>query len=360
MNNVSPSYAYRGPSPQQQTGPSAHYQQRSGGDINDQQQNVNSHQPPRSFAAPYTANVFGGEARFQPIPTLSFYPRAYATIAARLTPIPGGPSVGVSATARFDPAITLRPTEAGGLHVSFVPRMQIAASGDVRAGIPNIFNTGFGINAGARLTQFLNFSAPEFSANIEPNGAFNFKANLNPTISTQQFAGVDGGVEGNVSVPVPGPVPGLSLGAGGGVNQSITGGPGHEIKVGGPGIEFAMSASGKPTITHNVDRTVSVANSYTFFPRSSINANVHAGPVTVTTGAGVTPTFTVQHRVTFSTDLASKMTPKHEFSATPGVAVDGSFGVRVSLLPREWPVSITKEIGADPRATVTTRASYTV
>ncbi|MFL1503624.1 hypothetical protein ACI77N_20955 [Pseudomonas sp. S191] len=349
MNNVSPNYAYRGPAPQQQ----------NGGYVSGQQQNVNN-QPPRSFAAPFTANVFGGEAKFQAIPTLSFYPRAYATIAARLTPIPGGPSVGVSATARFDPAITLRPTDAGGFQVSFVPRMQLAASGDVRAGIPNILNTGLGINAGARLTQVLNFSAPEFSATVEPTSEFKAKANFNPTLSTQQFAGVNGGLEGNVSAPIPGPIPGLSVGAGGGVNQSITGGPGHEIKVGGPGVEFALSPTGQPSITQNFDRTVSVANSYTFFPRTSINANVQAGPLTVTTGGGVTPTFTVQHRVTFSTDLGSKITPKHEFSVVPGVAVDGSFGFRVSLLPREWPVSLTAEIGVDPRATATARGSYTV
>ncbi len=74
----------------------------------------------------------------------------------------------------------------------------------------------------------------------------------------------------------------------------------------------------------------------------------------------MTPTFTVQHKVTFSTELANKITPKHEFSVTPGVTVDGSLAFRVSLLPRDWPVSLTGEVGFDPRAAATVRGSYTV
>ena len=53
MNAIAPAAVYRSPDPQQQ--------------------NVNNNPPERSFVAPYTANVFGGTAKFQPIPTVSFY-----------------------------------------------------------------------------------------------------------------------------------------------------------------------------------------------------------------------------------------------------------------------------------------------
>lgn len=332
MNAIAPAAVYRSPDPQQQ--------------------NVNNNPPERSFAAPYTANVFGGVAKFQPIPTVSFFPRTYATIAARLTPIPGGPSAGVSATARFDPVISLRPNDSGGLTVSFAPKMQLEVGGSLRAGIPNILGTGVGFNVGGSLSQRFTFGAPEFSATVQPSGELNFNANLKPSIVSQQLLSVNGGLEGSLASS------GVSVG--GGVNQSVTHITGQHINVGGPGLQFTLSPTGKPTIAQNFDNTLSITNSYTFSPRTSVNANVRAGQVGANGGGGVSPSFTLQHKVTFSTDLTSKSAPKHEFSAISGVFVDGSFGLSVSLLPPQFPLSVTAQVGADPRVSVSGGGSYTL
>lgn len=335
MNQFSANPQYRAPYPQQQTNG-----------------NISNQQPPRALTAPYTANVFGGEARFQPIPTLTFVPATSATIAARITPLPGGPSVGVSATSRFLPVITLAPNDAGGLKVSVAPKMQIELNGDLSVGIPNILGSGIGVKGGGNISKWFTFSAPEFSVNVDPNGSFKVNANLNPALTTTQRIGLNGGVEGSVSSS--------GLGAGAGVNQSVTHQTQQEIKVGGPGVEFAMAPRGRPTITTNFDNTVSISNSYSFVPRSSLSANVQGGPVTFNGGLGITPGVTVNYKMTFSTDFSSKTPPKTEVSVTPGVTVDASFGVGVSLFPRDWPVSLQASVAAHPYATASAGASYTV
>ena len=335
MNPVSANPVYRAPYPQQQTNG-----------------NIGNQQPPRAFTAPYTANIFGGSATFQPIPTLTFVPATSATIAARITPLPGGPSVGVSATSRFQPVITLSPNDAGGLKVSVAPKMQIELNGDLSVGIPNILGSGIGVRGGGSLSKSFTFNAPEFSVNVNPNGSFNLNANINPTLTTTQRIGVNGGVEGNVSSS--------GVGAGAGVNQSFEHQTEQEINVGGPGVQFAMAPRGRPTITTNFDNTVSISNSYSFVPRSSINANVQAGPFTANAEGGLTPGVTVKYKMTFSTDLSSKTPPKTEVSVTPGVIADASFGIGVSLFPSNWPVSLEASIAANPSVELSAGGSYTV
>ncbi|WP_338479652.1 hypothetical protein VRB67_04360 [Pseudomonas trivialis] len=313
---------------------------------------VNKQQPPRALTAPYTAKVFGGEAKFQPIPTVTFVPATSATIAARLTPLPGGPSVGASATARFLPEITLRPNDAGGLNVSVTPKMQLELNADLTVGIPNILGTGIGVKGGGGASKWFTFNAPQASFNLNPDLSFNVNANFNPALTTTQRIGLNGGVQGSVSSS--------GFGAGAGVEQAFTHQMQQEFKLGGPGVKFEMTPVGKPTITANLDRTVSISNSYSFLPRTSVNANAQAGPVTVNVGAGISPGVTVKYKVTLSTDLASKTPPKTEVSVSPGVRVDGSFGVGVSLLPRDWPVSLSASVAAQPYVRVSADASYTI
>lgn len=330
MNHLPQNPAYRVSTP-----PTQHW-----GNSNAQQQPQNNNQPPRALTAPLTANIFGGEAKFQPFPAVSFSPRTHASLAASITPIPGGPSAGVRKTVTFDPTITLRPTDAGGISLSFVPRLHLEASANVNVGIPDLFGTKIGIKGGGSLTQRVTLGGPEFSTSLDPNGAFNINANFNPSLTSSQFSSVSGGLEGKV------------FGVGIEGNQSLSHETTQGIKFGGPGVRYAMTSTGRPTISSNFDKTVSITNSYTFSPKTGINATVQAGPVNLNAGGAVTPTFTVQHTVTFSTDLARKIPPKHEVSAMPGVRLDGAFGFRVSLLPREFPVSLTAEVGFDPRVTV--------
>ncbi|WQG58866.1 hypothetical protein RHM66_05230 [Pseudomonas sp. RTB3] len=100
------------------------------------------------MTAAYTANVFGGQASFQPIPTLVFRPKTYLTLNATANLIPGLVSAGASKTIRFDPLIRISPTDTGGVTVGFAPRLEVELSGAVRAGLTNIFNTGLGVNGG--------------------------------------------------------------------------------------------------------------------------------------------------------------------------------------------------------------------
>ncbi|MGU8077220.1 hypothetical protein [Burkholderia pyrrocinia] len=315
---------------------------------NSEQQNSNRNQPSHPLAPPYTLDVLGGKAKFQPIPSATFSPRTYATLAASVTPVPGGPSLGVSGTARFDPQITLRATDAGGVNVNFAPNMQVEVSGNLNLGVPNILGTGVGVNLGGSGTQRFTFGGPALSLNVNPDGAFNFNADFSPSIASRQILGVNGRLEGSV------------FGVGISGSQSISHEAEQGIKIGGPGIQYAVSSAGTPTISQNLDKTISITNNYTFAPRTGLDANAQAGPVRVNAGGAVTPTFTVQHKVTFSTDLASGTPPKHEFSAMPGVRLDGSVGFRVSLLPPDAPLSVSAEVGFIPRVTVSgPQGSYT-
>ncbi|MBP1127849.1 MULTISPECIES: hypothetical protein [Pseudomonas] len=336
MNQISANSPYRSPTPQPQ----------NNSEVNKQQH------PSRAFTAPYTANVFGGEAKFQPIPTVTFVPATSATIAARITPLPGGPSVGASATAKFLPEIVLRPNDAGGLNVSVTPKMQLELNADLTAGIPNILGTGIGVRGGGSASKWFTFNAPQASFNLNPDLSFNVSANLNPALTTTQRIGLNGGVQGRVSAS--------GFGAGAGVDQAFTHQTQQEFKLGGPGVKFEMTPAGRPTITQNFDKTVSISNSYSFLPRTSVNANAQAGPITVNAGARVSPGVTVKYKVTFSTDLASKTPPKTEVSVSPGVRVDGDLSVGVSLLPRDWPVSLSASVAAQPYVRFSADASYTV
>jgi hypothetical protein len=335
MRTVFENPAYRAPYPPQQN--------YSG---------VNNEQPPRALTAPYTANIFGGEAKFQPIPTLTFIPATSATIAARITPLPGGPSVGLSATARFQPVISLGPNDAGGLRVSVAPKMQIELTGDLSLGIPNILGSGFGVRGGGSASKWFTFSAPEFSVNVNPNASFNLNANFNPALTTTQRVGLNGGVNGSVSSS--------GFGAGAGLEQSLVHQTQQEIKLGGPGVKFEMTPTGRPEITQNFDRTISISNSYSFVPRTSANANVQGGPLTLNAAGGITPGVTVKYKMTLSTDFSSKIPPKTEVSVTSGVIADASLGFGVSLLPRDWPVSLNASVAAHPVATISSGGSYTV
>lgn len=335
MSQISANPLYRSPTPPPQN--------------NDE---VNKRQPSRALTAPYTAKVFGGEAKFQPIPTVTFTPATHATIAARITPLPGGPSVGASATARFLPDIVLRPNDAGGLNVSVTPKMQLQLNADLTAGIPNILGTGIGVRGGGSASKWFTFNAPEARFNLNPDLSFNASAHLNPALTTTQRIGLNGGLQGRVSSS--------GLGAGAGVDQAFTHQTQQEFKLGGPGVKFEMIPGSKPTITQNVDKTVSISNSYSFLPRTSVNANAQAGPLTVSAGAGALPGVTVKYKVTLSTDLASKTPPKTEVSVSSGVRLDGAFAIGVSLLPRDWPVSLSASVGAQPYVRVSADASYTV
>lgn len=302
----------------------------------------NNEQPARALTAPYVANVAGAEFKFQPIPTFSFTPATSATIAVRITPLPGGPSVGASATARFLPEITMGPNELGGLNVTVTPKMQLELNADLAVGIPNIFGSGVGVRGGVSGSMWYTFEAPQGSFNLNPDLSFNIGANFNPALTTTQRIGINGGGQGSVSSS------GVSAGAS--VDQSFTHQTQQQIKLGGPGVKFDMTSTGIPTITTNHDKTVSITNTYSFVPRTSASANVQVGPVTVNGGVGVTPGVTVRYKVTLSTDLTSQKPIRTELSVTPGVRVDGTLGAGISLFPKEWPVSLNASFAFNPYA----------
>jgi hypothetical protein len=337
MNNSSTVQTYRPRNAQQQ----------NGGYVNNQQQSADN-EPPRAFTAPYTANVFGGEASFQPIPTLTVRPRTYFTLNASANLFPGLLSAGVSKTIRFDPLVRISPTNTGGVTLAFTPRLELELSGRVRAGLDNIFNSGVGLNGRVGAAQRFTFGGPEFSANLEPTGTFNANANFNPTLGSDQRLNLEAGV-------------GLNAGAFGvGANQNVLHRVEQQVKVGGPGIQFQLTSTGQPTISSNFDRSVSISNSYTFSPRTNLTAQVRAGQLSGHARVGAGPSFTVAHKVTFSTDPAKKGPPKHEVSVRPGAVVDGSFGLRLSLFPNGSPVNISAEVGFNPIASVSNGARYTV
>lgn len=336
MNDFSAASAYRPPVPQQQ-GTQGN---------NEQQQAASGDQAQRPLFAPFTVNAFGGEARFQPIPTLTFTPRAYASLEGSVSPIPGLLSINARKSLQFDPVIRLSPTNTGGVNVSFTPRVQLELTGGVRAGLTDILGTKLGVNGGVGLTKVINLSAPEFSVNVEPKGQVRFGANFNPAIGTEQSLSVDGAAD--FGVPV----------AGVGVNQAFTHTTGQEVQVGGPSAELVLSAGGRPQITTNFDGTISITNNYTFSPRTSVNGFVQGGPFRAGAEVGVGPTFTLQHRVTLNTDLSKNIAPRHELSTTLGATADANFYLRASLLPPELPVSLTAEVGFNPRGTVSGGGSF--
>lgn len=297
-----------------------------------QPQDPINNQTPHSPLAPYTANVPGGKASFQPLPTLTFIPRTNVFISAGLTPIPGV-NLGVTKTVRFDPAITLSVTESGDLRASVRPNMQFELSGTGSIGIPNILGTGVGVNAGAGVIKRITVSAPEFSTTLKLNGEIKFNANFSPTLTTTQIANVNGGAQASVGD------------IGGGISQSFSHETAQTIRAGGPGLDYTVTPNKDPQVSFNNDKTVTVTNSYTFVSRSSATANVQAGPVQVNGGASIAPTFNIQHSVTFSTDTSKYTAPKHSISAGPGVRADAFGGVRVSLLPPGLPVSLN--VGAN-------------
>ncbi|KRP62566.1 hypothetical protein TU79_04010 [Pseudomonas trivialis] len=311
---------------------------------------MNKQPPAQAFTAPYTSKVFEGTAKFQPIPTFTFSPSTFAKIAAsgKL----GDLGAGASATARFLPEIVLRPNDAGGLNVSVTPKMRLELDAFLKAGISNIAGTGLGITGGVGVSKWLTFNAPQFSANLNPDLSFTASANFNPTLTTtQRFTG-NVGAGGNVSVP--------PFGAGAGVNQAVTHQTQQEFKLGGPGVElFFMVPTGEAKVTPNFDNTVSISNSYSFLPRSSLNFNGNAGPFNFNAGAGVLPGVTVKYKVTLSTDFAKETPPKTEVSVSPGVRLDANFTVDASLLPKEWPFQVDVSVGAQPYVSASTEASLT-
>lgn len=319
-----------------------------------QQQNdegVNNQAPPPALTAPYTAEVFGGEVKFQPIPTFSFTPSTTATIAAKVT-TPIGLSAGVVATTRFQPEISIGPNDAGGVKVSIVPKMRLELSGNVSVGVPNILGSDIGVNAGGSLAKWVEFSAPEFSANLNPDGLLNFNANLNPTLTLTQRAALNGGVQANVAHS--------GVGAGAGVDQSLVHQTQQQIRLGGPGVKFEMLPGSRPQITTNLDGTVSVSNSYSFVPRTSVSGNVQAGPVSLNVGGGVTPGVTVKYTMTLSTDLSSKIPPKTNVTISSGVSADAYLGLNVSLFPKEWPVKVEAGVAFHPYVSASTSGGVTV
>lgn len=203
------------------------------------------------MTAAYTANVFGGQASFQPIPTLVFRPKTYLTLNATANLIPGLVSAGVSKTIRFDPLIRISPTDTGGVTVGFAPRLEVELSGAVRAGLTNIFNTGLGVNGGLGGAQKFTFGAPQFSANLEPTGVFKAKADLHPTFGSEQTLSVNAGANfgaGAVSV---------------GADQRFSHSLAQQLRIGGPGVQFQLSSTGQPRISSNFDRTVSISGAST-------------------------------------------------------------------------------------------------
>lgn len=339
MNDFSAVSAYRPPALQQQD---------TQGN-NGQQQTANSNQQAqRPLLAPYSVKAFGGEAKFQPVPTLTFTPRAYASLQGSFSPVPGLLSINARKSLQFDPVIRISPTNTGGVNVSFTPRLQLELTGSVNAGVTNIMGTNLGVNGGAGLIKRLNLSAAEFNFNVEPKGTVKSGVNFNPTLGTQQSLSVNGGV--GLGVP----------GVGVGVNQAFTHITGQEVKVGGPSAELVLHAGGKPQVTTNFDRSITITNNYTFLPRTSVNGFVQAGPLRAGADVGGGPTFTLQHRVTLNTDLSKNIPPKHEFSTTMGAAADANFYFRASLLPSEWPVSFNVEAGINPRGTLSSGGSFSV
>lgn len=319
-----------------------------------QQQNndgANNQAPPRALTAPYTANVFGGELKYQPIPTFSFSPSTTATIAAKVT-TPIGLSVGVGATARFQPEISIGPNDAGGVKVAIVPKMRLELSGNVSVGVPSILGSDIGVNAGGSLAKWVEFSAPEFSVNLNPEGVLNINANLNPTLTLTQRAALNGGVQANVA--------NSGVGAGAGVDQSLVHQTQQQIRLGGPGVKFEMLPGSRPQITTNLDGTVSISNSYSFVPKTSVSGNVQAGPVSFNAGGGVTPGVTVKYTMTLSTDLSSKIPPKTNVTISSGVLVDAYLGLKVSLFPKEWPVKVEAGVAFHPSASASTSGGVTV
>ncbi|KRP53389.1 hypothetical protein [Pseudomonas poae] len=338
MNGVSAAQTYR----------SVDIQPPSQSGMEKQQQEPNSVQRPRALTAAYTANVLGGQASFQPIPTLAFRPKTYLTLSATANLIPGLVSAGASKTIRFDPLIRVSPTDTGGVTVGFTPRLEVELSGAVRAGLTNIFNTGLGVNGGLGGAQKFTFGAPQFSANLEPNGVFSAHADLNPTLGSEQTVSANIGAGFGVGA--------ISVGA----NQSFSHSLGQQIKAGGPGVQFQLSSTGQPKISTNWDRTVSISNSYTFSPKANLNGQISAGQVDARASLGAGPSFTIEHNVIFNTDPARKAPPRHEFSARSGVSVDGSFGFRVSLLPSGSPLNISAEVGFNPGVSVSGGGRYTL
>lgn len=338
MNNFPAVSAYRAPAPQQQNTPGN----------NEQQQTANSNQAQRPLFAPHTVKAFGGEARFQPVPTFTFTARAYASLEGSISPIPGVLSINARKSLHFDPVIRLSPTNTGGVSVSFQPRVQLELTGSVRAGLTDILGTKLGANGGGGISKRINLNAGEFTVNVEPKGQVKLGAHFNPAIGTQQSLSVNGGV--GLGVP----------GVGVGVNQAFTHTTGQEVKVGGPSAELVMFGGQDPKITINSDRTITITNNYTFSPRTSVNGFVQAGPLRAGADVGGGPTFTLQHRLTLNTDLSKNIKPIHELSTTMGAAADANFYFRASLLPPEWPVSLTAEVGFNPRGTVTGGGSYTI
>ncbi len=241
MNGMSAAQIYR----------PANIRSRIEGDIGKQQINSDAIQAPRALTAAYTANVFGGQASFQPIPTLVFRPKTYLTLNATANLIPGLVSAGASKTIRFDPLIRISPTDTGGVTVGFAPRLEVELSGAVRAGLTNIFNTGLGVNGGLGGAQKFTFGAPQFSANLEPTGVFKAKADLHPTFGSEQTLSVNAGANfgaGDVSV---------------GADQRFSHSLAQQLRIGGPGVQFQLSSTGQPRISSNFDRTVSISGAST-------------------------------------------------------------------------------------------------
>ena len=334
-----------GPSAAQNYRPT-HFQPQNGGYINNQRQAPARNEPPRAFTAAHTANVFGGQAVLQPIPSVEFRPKTYASLTGTVNILPGVLSADASKTVRFDPSIRVSPTDTGGVTVGFTPRVELELNGQVRVGLDNILNVGLGLNGGVGGSKKFTFSAPEFTANLEPNGTFRANANFNPTFGSEQKLTVDGGVGFGVG------------GFGVGANQSVSHSLEQQIRVGGPGVQFEMMPTGRPTISTNFDRTVSISNSYTFAPKTNFNAQFNAGQFGANAQAGVEPSFTVEHTVTFNTDPSRKMAPRHEFHARSGVSVDGSFGFRVSALPSGSPLNLSAEVGFNPSVSVSGGGRY--
>ncbi|KRP62567.1 hypothetical protein TU79_04015 [Pseudomonas trivialis] len=316
--------------------------------MNKQQQGPNSNQAPRAWTSAYTVDAFGGQASFQPIPTLTIRPKTDFILRATVNLIPGLVSAGISKTIRFDPLIKVGPTDTGGVTVGFTPRLEVELGAAVRAGLTDIFKTGVGVSGGLGGSQKFTFGAPEFRATLEPTGVFKANADLNPTLGSEQSLNLNGSVGFGAGV------------ASVGVNQNFSNSLGQQIRVGGPGVQFELSATGQPKISSNFDRTVSISNSYTFSPKTSVSAQIHPGQLDVSARLGAGSSFTVEHTVIFNTDPAKEAPPRHVFSARSGVSVDGSFGFKVSLFPSGSPLNISAEVGFNPGASLAGGGRYTM
>lgn len=310
--------------------------QQSRGNFSYPQQNPNHNQPTRPFAAPHTAPFHAGELKFQPIPSASISSRPFISLAGSID-IPGLPSIGGSLTARFDPAISARPTDTGGLNITFAPSLLLEAGVNLGLKAPELFGTKVGFGVSGKLAQGFNFAGPEVSTNIHPNGGFDVNANIHPTFTSEQTIGVNVGVDGKA----------FGLGIEG--SQSMMHETSQSIRFGGPGVQLAVSPRGRATVSPTFDKTISITNTYTASPSTGFEVSAELGQIGISGGASINPTLTAGHTVTFNTDPAKNTPPKHEFFVTPGVSLNGSLAARASLLPRQSPVNVTALVGVEPK-----------